>query len=193
MNLIFATSNSNKLKEIKNLLPKEICINDLNSLNFFEEIPENENSIEKNAEFKANFIHSKYNINVFADDTGLEVGVLNGEPGVYSARYAGEDCDSNKNMEKLLKNLINKKNRKARFKTVIALVLNNKLHHFEGIVNGTIAHSKKGDKGFGYDPIFVPEGYKKSFAELSLNEKNEISHRSIAVKKLINFIKNQLT
>jgi len=193
MNLIFATSNSNKLKEIKNLLPKEICINDLNSLNFFEEIPENENSIEKNAEFKANFIHSKYNINVFADDTGLEVGVLNGKPGVYSARYAGEDCDSNKNMEKLLKKLINKKNRKARFKTVIALVLNNKLHHFEGIVNGTIAHSKKGDKGFGYDPIFVPEGYKKSFAELSLNEKNEISHRSIAVKKLINFIKNQLT
>ena len=193
MNLIFATSNSNKLKEIKNLLPKEICINDLNSLNFFEEIPENENSIEKNAEFKANFIHSKYNINVFADDTGLEVGVLNGEPGVYSARYAGEDCDSNKNMEKLLKKLINKKNRKARFKTVIALVLNNKLHHFEGIVNGTIAHSKKGDKGFGYDPIFIPEGYKKSFAELSLNEKNEISHRSIAVKKLINFIKNQLT
>ena len=193
MNLIFATSNSNKLKEIKNLLPKEICINDLNSLNFFEEIPENENSIEKNAEFKANFIHSKYNINVFADDTGLEVGVLNGEPGVYSARYAGEDCNSNKNMEKLLKKLINKENRKARFKTVIALVLNNKLHHFEGIVNGTIAHSKKGDKGFGYDPIFVPEGYKKSFAELSLNEKNEISHRSIAVKKLINFIKNQLT
>lgn len=193
MNLIFATSNSNKLKEIKNLLPKEICINDLNSLNFFEEIPENENSIKKNAEFKANFIHSKYNINVFADDTGLEVGVLNGKPGVYSARYAGEDCDSNKNMEKLLKKLINKKNRKARFKTVIALVLNNKLHHFEGIVNGTIAHSKKGDKGFGYDPIFIPEGYKKSFAELSLNEKNEISHRSIAVKKLINFIKNQLT
>ena len=193
MNLIFATSNSNKLKEIKNLLPKEICINDLNSLNFFEEIPENENSIKKNAEFKANFIHSKYNINVFADDTGLEVRVLNGEPGVYSARYAGEDCNSNKNMEKLLKKLINKENRKARFKTVIALVLNNKLHHFEGIVNGTIAHSKKGDKGFGYDPIFVPEGYKKSFAELSLNEKNEISHRSIAVKKLINFIKNQLT
>jgi len=193
MNLIFATSNSNKLKEIKNLLPKEICINDLNSLNFFEEIPENENSIEKNAEFKANFIHSKYNINVFADDTGLEVRVLNGEPGVYSARYAGEDCNSNKNMEKLLKKLINKENRKARFKTVIALVLNNKLHHFEGVVNGTIAHSKKGDKGFGYDPIFIPEGYKKSFAELSLNEKNEISHRSIAVKKLINFIKNQLT
>ena len=193
MNLIFATSNSNKLKEIKNLLPKEICINDLNSLNFFEEIPENENSIKKNAEFKANFIHSKYNINVFADDTGLEVEMLNGEPGVYSARYAGEECDSNKNMEKLLKKLINKKNRKARFKTIIALVLNNKLHHFEGIVNGTIAHSKKGDKGFGYDPIFIPEGYKKSFAELSLNEKNEISHRSIAVKKLINFIKNQLT
>jgi|TARA_B110000259_G_C13832963_1_gene329455 XTP/dITP diphosphohydrolase len=193
MNLIFATSNSNKLKEIKNLLPKEICINDLNSLNFFEEIPENKNSIEKNAEFKASFIHSKYNINVFADDTGLEVGVLNGEPGVYSARYAGEDCDSNKNMEKLIKKLINKKNRKARFKTVIALVLNNKLHQFEGVVNGTIAHSKKGDKGFGYDPIFIPEGYKKSFAELSLNEKNEISHRSIAVKKLINFIKIQLT
>ena len=193
MDIIFATSNLNKLKEIRSLVPKEIFINDLTSLNFFEEIPENENSIEKNAIYKANFIHSKYNINVFADDTGLEVEALNGEPGVYSARYAGKECESSKNIKKLLKNLINIKNRKARFKTIIALFLNKKLHRFEGIINGTISYSKKGNKGFGYDPVFIPEGYKKTFAELSINEKNEISHRSIAVKKLTYFIKSKLT
>ncbi|MGY8946144.1 MAG: RdgB/HAM1 family non-canonical purine NTP pyrophosphatase [Flavobacteriales bacterium] len=193
MDIIFATSNLNKLKEIRSLVPKEIFINDLTSLNFFEEIPENENSIEKNAIYKANFIHSKYNINVFADDTGLEVEALNGEPGIYSARYAGKECESSKNIKKLLKNLINIKNRKARFKTIIALFLNNKLHRFEGIINGTISYSKKGNKGFGYDPVFIPKGYKKTFAELSINEKNEISHRSIAVKKLTYFIKSKLT
>ncbi|MDA0758361.1 MAG: RdgB/HAM1 family non-canonical purine NTP pyrophosphatase [Bacteroidetes bacterium] len=190
MNLIFATSNLNKLKEIKSLIPEGIYLNDLTSLNFFDKIPEKENSIEKNAVFKANFINSKYNLNVFADDTGLEVEALNGEPGVYSARYAGEECDSDKNIKKLLKKLIDKKNRKAKFKTVIALILNHELHQFEGIVNGTISHSKKGNKGFGYDSVFIPEGYHKSFAELTMNEKNEISHRSIAVKKLICFLKN---
>ena len=189
MNLIFATGNLNKLQEIKSLIPKDININDLNSLNFYEEIPENENSIEKNAVFKAKFIYNKYNINVFADDTGLEVEALNGETGVFWARYAGKECDSNKNIEKLLKNLLDKKNRKASFKTVIALILDNKLYKFEGIVNGTITNFKKGNKGFGYDPIFIPEGYEKSFAEFSINEKNGISHRSIAVKKLINFLK----
>tara|TARA_B110000495_G_C22992308_1_gene584538 strand:+ start:36 stop:617 length:582 start_codon:yes stop_codon:yes gene_type:complete len=192
MNIIFATSNLNKLKEIENLIPKGININNLKDLNFNEEIPENEKTIEGNAIYKAKFIHAKFNVNVFADDTGLEVEALNGEPGVYSARYAGKECNSHKNIEKLLKNLINNKNRKARFKTIIALILNGKLYQFEGIVNGLISHSLKGNKGFGYDPVFVPEGYSKSFAELSLCEKNKISHRSIAVKKLISFISKQL-
>mgnify|MGYP006080140415 FL=1 len=192
MNIIFATSNLNKLKEIENLIPKGININNLKDLNFNEEIPENEKTIEGNAIYKAKFIHAKFNVNVFADDTGLEVEALNGEPGVYSARYAGKECNSHKNIEKLLKNLINNKNRRARFKTIIALILNGKLYQFEGIVNGLISHSSNGNKGFGYDPVFVPEGYSKSFAELSLCEKNKISHRSIAVKKLISFISKQL-
>ena len=192
MNIIFATSNLNKLKEIENLIPKDINLNNLKDLNFNEEIPENEKTIEGNAIYKAKFIHTKFNVNVFADDTGLEVEALNGEPGVYSARYAGKECNSHKNIEKLLKNLINNKNRKARFKTIIALILNGKLYQFEGIVNGLISHSLKGNKGFGYDPVFVPEGYSKSFSELSLYEKNKISHRSIAVKKLISFISKQL-
>ena len=192
MNIIFATSNLNKLKEIENLIPKGININNLKDLNFNEEIPENEKTIEGNAIYKAKFIHAKFNVNVFADDTGLEVEALNGEPGVYSARYAGKECNSHKNIEKLLKNLINNKNRRARFKTIIALILNGKLYQFEGIVNGLISYSSNGNKGFGYDPVFVPEGYSKSFAELSLCEKNKISHRSIAVKKLISFISKQL-
>jgi len=192
MNIIFATSNLNKLKEIENLIPKGININNLKDLNFNEEIPENEKTIEGNAIYKAKFIHAKFNVNVFADDTGLEVEALNGEPGVYSARYAGKECNSHKNIEKLLKNLINNKNRRARFKTIIALILSGKLYQFEGIVNGLISHSSNGNKGFGYDPVFVPEGYSKSFAELSLCEKNKISHRSIAVKKLISFISKQL-
>ena len=174
------------------MIPKDINLNNLKDLNFNEEIPENEKTIEGNAIYKAKFIHAKFNVNVFADDTGLEVEALNGEPGVYSARYAGKECNSHKNIEKLLKNLINNKNRKARFKTIIALILNGKLYQFEGIVNGLISHSLKGNKGFGYDPVFVPEGYSKSFAELSLYEKNKISHRSIAVKKLIGFISKQL-
>ena len=192
MNIIFATSNLNKLKEIENLIPKDINLNNLKDLNFNEEIPENEKTIEGNAIYKAKFIHAKFNVNVFADDTGLEVEALNGKPGVYSARYAGKECNSHKNIEKLLKNLINNKNRKARFKTIIALILNGKLYQFKGIVNGLISYSSKGNKGFGYDPVFVPEGYSKSFAELSLYEKNKISHRSIAVKKLISFISKQL-
>ena len=138
MNIIFATSNLNKQKEIENLMPKDINLNNLKDLNFNEEIPENEKTIEGNAIYKAKFIHTKFNVNVFADDTGLEVEALNGEPGVYSARYAGKECNSHKNIEKLLKNLINNKNRKARFKTIIALILNGKLYQFEGIVNGLI-------------------------------------------------------
>ena len=188
INLIFATSNQNKVLEIQKILPKKFNIKSLKDLNYFEDVPENENTIEGNAVFKAKYIYKKFNINVFADDTGLEVEALNGEPGVHSARYAGKSRNSEKNIKKLLKNLKNIKNRNARFKTVIALIMDNKLHTFSGIVEGYILDSPKGNNGFGYDPIFCPNGFNKSFAELTLKEKNLISHRSFAMKKLIDFI-----
>lgn len=188
INLIFATSNQNKVLEIQKILPKKFNIKSLKDLNYFEDVPENETTIEGNAVFKAKYIYEKFNINVFADDTGLEVEALNGEPGVHSARYAGTTRNSEKNIKKLLKNLKNIKNRNARFKTVIALIINNKLHIFSGIVEGYILDSPKGNNGFGYDPIFCPNGFDKSFAELTLKEKNLISHRSFAMKKLIDFI-----
>ena len=188
INLIFATSNQNKVLEIQKILPKKFNIKSLKDLNYFEDVPENETTIEGNAIFKAKYIYEKFNINVFADDTGLEVEALNGEPGVHSARYAGTTRDSEKNIKKLLKNLKNIKNRNARFKTVIALIIDNKLHIFSGIVEGYILDSPKGNNGFGYDPIFCPNGFDKSFAELTLKEKNLISHRSLAMKKLIDFI-----
>ena len=188
INLIFATSNQNKVLEIQKILPKKFNIKSLKDLNYFEDVPENETTIEGNAIFKAKYIYEKFNINVFADDTGLEVEALNGEPGVHSARYAGKSRNSEKNIKKLLKNLKNIKNRNARFKTVIALIIDNKLHIFSGIVEGYILNSPKGNNGFGYDPIFCPNGFDKSFAELSLKEKNLISHRSFAMKKLIDFI-----
>lgn len=188
INLIFATSNQNKVLEIQKILPKKFEIKSLKDLNYFEDVPENENTIEGNAIFKAKYIYEKFNINVFADDTGLEVEALNGEPGVHSARYAGTTRNSEKNIKKLLKNLKNVKNRNARFKTVIALLIDNKLHTFSGIVEGYILDSPMGNNGFGYDPIFCPNGFDKSFAELTLKEKNLISHRSLAMKKLIDFI-----
>ena len=188
INLIFATTNQNKVLEIQKILPKKFNIKSLKDLNYFEDVPENENTIEGNAVFKAKYIYKKFNINVFADDTGLEVEALNGEPGVHSARYAGKSRNSEKNIKKLLKNLKNIKNRNARFKTVIALIIDNKLHIFSGIVEGYILDSPKGNNGFGYDPIFCPNGFDKSFAELTLKEKNLISHRSLAMKKLIDFI-----
>lgn len=188
INLIFATSNQNKVLEIQKILPKKFNIKSLKDLNYFEDVPENENTIEGNAIFKAKYIYEKFNINVFADDTGLEVEALNGEPGVHSARYAGTTRNSEKNIKKLLKNLKNIKNRNARFKTVIALIIDNKLHIFSGIVQGYILDSPKGNNGFGYDPVFCPNGFNKSFAELTLKEKNLISHRSLAMKKLIDFI-----
>lgn len=188
INLIFATSNQNKVLEIQKILPKKFEIKSLKDLNYFEDVPENENTIEGNAIFKAKYIYEKFNINVFADDTGLEVEALNGEPGVHSARYAGTTRNSEKNIKKLLKNLKNVKNRNARFKTVIALIIDNKLHTFSGIVEGYILDSPMGNNGFGYDPIFCPNGFDKSFAELTLKEKNLISHRSLAMKKLIDFI-----
>ena len=188
INLIFATSNQNKVLEIQKILPKKFNIKSLKDLNYFEDVPENETTIERNAIFKAKYIYEKFNINVFADDTGLEVEALNGEPGVHSARYAGTTRNSEKNIKKLLKNLKNINNRNARFKTVIALIIDNKLHIFSGIVEGYILDSPKGNNGFGYDPIFCPNGFDKSFAELTLKEKNLISHRSLAMKKLIDFI-----
>ena len=188
INLIFATSNQNKVLEIQKILPKKFNIKSLKDLNYFEDVPENETTIEGNAIFKAKYIYEKFNINVFADDTGLEVEALNGEPGVHSARYAGTTRDSEKNIKKLLKNLKNIKNRNARFKTIIALIIDDKLHIFSGIVEGYILDSPKGNNGFGYDPIFCPNGFDKSFAELTLKEKNLISHRSLAMKKLIDFI-----
>lgn len=188
INLIFATSNQNKVLEIQKILPKKFNIKSLKDLNYFEDVPENETTIEGNAIFKAKYIYEKFNINVFADDTGLEVEALNGEPGVHSARYAGTTRNSEKNIKKLLKNLKNIKNRNARFKTAIALIIDNKLHIFSGIIEGYILDSPKGNNGFGYDPIFCPNGFDKSFAELTLKEKNLISHRSLAMKKLIDFI-----
>ena len=188
INLIFATSNQNKVLEIQKILPKKFNIKSLKDLNYFEDVPENETTIEGNAIFKAKYIYEKFNINVFADDTGLEVEALNGEPGVQSARYAGTTRNSEKNIKKLLKNLKNIKNRNARFKTAIALIIDNKLHIFSGIIEGYILDSPKGNNGFGYDPIFCPNGFDKSFAELTLKEKNLISHRSLAMKKLIDFI-----
>lgn len=188
IDLLFATSNKNKVLEIKKVLPKEFNIKSLDDIGFYEEVPENENTIEGNAIFKANYIYKKYNLNVFADDTGLEVDSLNGKPGVHSARYAGISKDSRDNINKLLKKLKNKKNRKARFKTIIALILNSKIHTFEGVVEGIITKKPKGENGFGYDPVFIPSGYTKTFGELSIEEKNSISHRSLAMNKLIDFI-----
>jgi XTP/dITP diphosphohydrolase len=188
IDLLFATSNKNKVLEIKKVLPKEFNIKSLDDIGFCEEIPENENTIEGNAIFKANYMYKKYNLNVFADDTGLEVDSLNGKPGVHSARYAGISKNSRDNINKLLKKLKNKKNRKARFKTVIALILNSKIYTFEGVVEGIITKKSKGENGFGYDPVFIPRGYTKTFGELSLEEKNSISHRSLAMNKLIDFI-----
>ena len=188
IDLLFATSNKNKVLEIKKVLPKEFNIKSLDDIGFCEEIPENENTIEGNAIFKANYMYKKYNLNVFADDTGLEVDSLNGKPGVHSARYAGISKNSADNINKLLKKLKNKKNRKARFKTIIALILNSKIHTFEGVVEGIITKKPKGENGFGYDPVFIPRGYTKTFGELSLEEKNSISHRSLAMNKLIDFI-----
>jgi len=189
MKLIFASRNENKFLEIEKIIPKKIQLGNLNELNFYDEITENEETIEGNATFKAEFIHSKFGVNVFADDTGLEVEVLNGKPGVHSARFAGIECNSNKNINKLLELLKNKKNRKARFKTIIVLIFKQQIYQFEGIVNGEILYKRKGKNGFGYDSIFKPMGLNKSFAELSIEIKNKISHRAIAMSKLIDFIK----
>jgi XTP/dITP diphosphohydrolase len=163
----------------------------LDDLNFHDEIPENEPTIELNSAFKANFIFNRFEENCFADDTGLEIEFLNGRPGVHSARYAGIERNSNANMNLVLREMLDAKNRKARFKTVITLILNGKQHIFEGIVNGTIISEKRGENGFGYDPIFIPENESKTFAEMNLSEKNQFSHRARALEKMIHFLTNK--
>ena len=188
MDLVFATHNANKLKEVSLLLPKTIRLISLEDLGCHEEIPETESTLEANAQLKADYITNRYGISCFADDTGLIIDALNGAPGVHSARFAGEEKDSKKNMEKVLFELKNIKSRTARFKTVIALNLNKKRILFEGVVEGTITKDKMGVEGFGYDPIFIPNGYDQTFAQLPIQIKNEISHRGKALQKLIAYL-----
>ena len=189
MKLIFATHNSNKAFEIQKLLPEHFQVLTLDDIDFHEEISENEPTIEGNSAFKAQFIFNKFNLNCFADDTGLEIEALNGKPGVHSARYAGEEKNADSNMNLVLKELYQISNRKARFKTVITLIIHGEKHQFEGIVDGTIIEEKRGSNGFGYDPIFIPEDESKTFAEMNLSEKNKYSHRARALEKMIEFLK----
>lgn len=191
MKIVFASNNKNKIREIKNQLPKEIELVSLEDIGCFEDIPETAETIEGNAILKANYVTERYNLPCFADDTGLEIEALNNEPGVYSARYAGEQRDSNDNMDKVLEKLMDIENRKAQFKTVIVLNLNDEQYLFTGIVKGNIGTEKVGNDGFGYDPIFTPENHSITFAEMNLNKKNEISHRGRAVKQLIEFLNKQ--
>lgn len=188
--LVFATNNLNKLKEVEDLLTDFIDLKSLSDINCFVEIPETANTLDGNAILKANFVTQKFQLNCFADDTGLEVESLNGAPGVYSARYAGEAANSENNIEKLLINLKNKSNRKAQFRTVIALNLSGKQYLFEGVCKGKIIEEKRGNEGFGYDPIFIPDGYAKTFAEMNREEKNKISHRGKAIQQLVQFLNN---
>jgi XTP/dITP diphosphohydrolase len=191
MKLLFATSNKNKLVEIQKMLPSEIELLSLEDINLKTDIPETSSTIEGNAKQKSDYILEHFGIDCFADDTGLEVDALNGEPGVFSARYAGEDKDDAKNRQLLLKNLTDVINRKARFKTVISLEFKGSNYLFEGIVEGEITNKEKGDKGFGYDSIFIPENHDLTFAQLDLATKNKISHRGIAFQKMINFLNEQ--
>ncbi|HEX8576195.1 MAG TPA: non-canonical purine NTP diphosphatase [Flavobacterium sp.] len=187
--LVFASNNKNKIKEIQLLLPDSIQILSLEDIGCYEDIPETAPTIEGNAILKANYVTKNYGYDCFADDSGLEVDCLDGAPGVYSARYAGEQRDAQDNMDKLLLELKDKYNRKAQFKTVICLNLNGQQHLFTGIALGKIAEEKIGNGGFGYDPIFIPDGFSESFAQLSLQTKNEISHRGKAVKLLLGFLR----
>lgn len=185
MQLVFASNNKNKILEIQQMLPEHITLLSLEDIGCTEEIPETAATIEGNAILKANYVTEKYGYDCFADDTGLEVEVLNGEPGVYSARYAGEQKNSDDNMDKLLNLLKSESNRLAQFKTVITLNLNGKQHLFTGIVRGEITEEKSGTSGFGYDPIFKADGFERTFASISMQEKAEVSHRGRAVKLLI--------
>ena len=191
MQLVFATNNLNKLKEVQSLIPNNIKLLSLTDIGCVEDVPETRDTIEGNAIQKAAYIKEHYGYDCFADDTGLIVEALNGEPGVYSARYAGEQRSSEDNIQKILKNLKDVSNRNAQFETVIALQFQGKQHLFTGICKGEITLAKAGDQGFGYDPIFKAEGYDKTFAEISLQEKNQIGHRGKAVQLLVQFLNQQ--
>jgi XTP/dITP diphosphohydrolase len=188
MEIIFASNNINKIREIRNLLTGKFSLLSLQDIGMSEDIPENEMTLEGNALYKARHIYNTTMKDVFADDTGLEVEELNGRPGVHSARFAGENKDPDANIIKLLALLGNKVNRNARFRTVIALIYKGEEYIFEGIINGTILREKRGSRGFGYDPVFVPEGKNLTFAEMALSEKNMISHRARAFEKLNSFL-----
>ena len=189
MKLVFATNNLHKLQEVEKMLGDKFELLSLKDIGCDEDIPETSPTLEGNALQKAKYIYDKYKINCFADDTGLEVEALNMEPGVYSARYAGPQRKAEDNMQKLLIEMDKINNRKARFRTVISLIIDGNETQFEGIVNGNILRERKGDEGFGYDPIFQPEGYSVSFAEMDIDEKNKISHRGRAISKLSDFLK----
>jgi XTP/dITP diphosphohydrolase len=188
--LVFATNNNHKLSEVKAMLEPKFTIVSLAELGCFDEIPETADTLQGNALLKAQYIHEKFGVDCFADDTGLEIDALNGEPGVYSARYAGEECIAFNNMTKVLQKLGESTKRTARFRTVIALIKDGQIYYFEGNVEGKITMHPRGEKGFGYDPIFVPKGYVSSFAQLNAQEKNKISHRALAVEKLVNYLRN---
>ncbi len=188
MKLVFATNNPHKLQEIKHLIGNSIELLSLGDINCSDDIPENQETLEGNASEKSFYIFNKYGLNCFADDTGLEIEALNGEPGVYSARYAGEDKSPENNMNLVLAKMVKIKNRKARFRTVISLVIDGHEIQFEGVVNGHILEEKRGTTGFGYDPIFKPDEFPLSFAQMPMDEKNKISHRGRAVKKLAAYL-----
>jgi XTP/dITP diphosphohydrolase len=191
MNLIFATHNQHKTDEIRNMVGNLYTILNLKDLDCFEEIPETSNTLNGNALQKAEWVAQRFGINCFADDTGLEIEALDNRPGVFSARYAGEHCSFKDNMEKVLKEMQDFKNRKACFKTVIALIFNKEIHFFEGKIDGIITQEAKGNTGFGYDPIFQPAGYQQTFAELGNEIKNKISHRALAFNQMLDFLKNR--
>ena len=190
--LIFATNNQHKITEIQSLISDKIVLESLMDIGCTEDIPETADTLEGNALLKARFVFDNYGKNCFADDTGLEIEALDGRPGAYSARYATDGHNFEANINKVLIELSGLRNRKARFRTVIALILNGTVHYFEGIVNGEIISERRGSKGFGYDPVFLPDGYKLTFAEMPLIEKNKISHRARAVSKLVDFLKSEI-
>lgn len=191
MKLVFATNNRHKLQEVKAIVGDRVEILSLSDIGCCDDIPETADTLQGNALIKARYISEKYGVNCFADDTGLEVDALDGAPGVYSARYAGEECNSEANMQKLLQNLTGKSGRSAQFRTVIALIINGDEKLFNGVVKGRISTEKLGDSGFGYDPIFIPEGFSESFAQMSAEQKNSISHRFRATEKLSNYLKER--
>ena len=188
MELIFASHNENKVSEIQNLLGERFNLLSLKELSYYDDIPETSETLEGNSIIKADTVFEQFNMPCFADDTGLEVDALGGEPGVYSARYGGEDKNADKNMDLLLKKLHGNSNRSARFRTVITYRIQNETHQFEGVIDGNIISEKIGTYGFGYDPIFIPKGSQKTFAQMSTEEKNQFSHRSRAFEKLRIFL-----